>query len=160
MSSARLEALKTPAPIGSPGADGGAVEFWISDGGGSGYLSKRPSAGPSSRMTVDILAQWKVSLGMVTEDKKTASYERPRHVTWDWYVTRISSNCCVSSAFGKWALTTADEHWFLRSKEHFYPWPIRSRLCIRGGARIMIGGGGVNNNEKLLYRNFWYNPTW
>ena len=22
------------------------------------------------------------------------------------------------------------------------------------------GGGGVSNNEKLLYRNLWYNPTY
>ena len=83
MSSDQLEAFKIPASIGSPGADGGAVEFWISGGGGSGSLSKRPSDGPSSRTSANLLAQWKVSLGTVTEEKKMASYERLRRVTWD-----------------------------------------------------------------------------
>ena len=83
MSSARLEALKTPASIGSPGADGGAVEFWISGGRGAGSLSKRPLAVPSSRTTANLLEQWNVSLGMVTEEKKMALYERPQRVNWD-----------------------------------------------------------------------------
>ena len=69
--------------IGYPAADGGAVEFYISGGGGSISLSKRPSAGPSSYTTSTILAQWKVSKGTVAEEKKTASYERTQRVTWD-----------------------------------------------------------------------------
>ena len=82
MSSDQLEALKTPDSIGSPGSDGGAVEFWISGGGGAGFLSKRPSSGPYSQKTANLLEQWKVSPGMVSEDKKMALHERPRCVTW------------------------------------------------------------------------------
>ena len=70
------------ASIGSPGADGGAVNLWISGGGGSGSFSKRPAAGPSSRTTAYLLAQWKVSLRTVAEEKKIDSYERPQRVTW------------------------------------------------------------------------------
>ena len=47
MPSARLEALKPPSSIGSPGVDDVAIEFWISDGWGTGSLSKRCSDGPS-----------------------------------------------------------------------------------------------------------------
>ena len=57
----------TPASIGSPGADGGAVKFWISDGGGAGYLSKRPSDGPSSQTTAKMLEKRKFSPGTVLE---------------------------------------------------------------------------------------------
>ena len=56
MYSDQLEALKMPALMVSPGADGGAVELWISGGGGASYFSKRPLDGPSSHMTVNILA--------------------------------------------------------------------------------------------------------
>ena len=83
MSSARLEALKTPASIGSPGAEGGAVEFCISGGGGAGSFSTRTSSGPYPQTIANLLAQWNVYPGMVTEEKKTALYERPRRVTWD-----------------------------------------------------------------------------
>ena len=83
MSSAQLEALKKPSSIGSSGADGGAVEFWIYGGGGAGSLSNSTSDGPSSRTTAKLLAQWKVSPGIVAEEKKIALYERPWRVTWD-----------------------------------------------------------------------------
>ena len=125
MYSTWLEALKTLASIGSPGADGGAFEFWISGGGGEGCFSKRPPASPSSRTTANLLAQWKVSLVMVTEEKKTALHERSRRVTWDWCDTQRLSNRCVGSAVGKCALTTADGRILLRSTEHCYTWPGR-----------------------------------
>ena len=83
MSYAQLGALITPASVGSPGEDGGAVELWISGGGGEGSLSNIPSDGLASRTTADLSVQWKVSPGMVAEEKKTALYERPRRVTWD-----------------------------------------------------------------------------
>ena len=107
----------------------------------------------------NILAQWKVSQGIVMEEKKMDSCEIMQRVTWYWCVTRRFSNRCVGSAFGKCTLTTADGCSLLRSTEHFYPWPKRSRRHIGGGVRRMYGGGGFSNNEKLLYRNFWYNPT-
>ena len=159
LSSAWLEALKMSASIGTPGADGGAVEFWISGGGGVGSLSKRPPSGPSSQTTVNLLAQWKVSLGMVAVEKKMALYETPRRVTWAWCVTRRFSNHCNGSAFGKYTLTNADGHSFLRSTEHCAPWTRRSRRHIKEYVRNMFGGRGVSNDEKILYRNFWYNPT-
>ena len=53
----------------SPGADGGAVELWISGGQGSGYFKKRPSAVPSYQNTMKLLEQWKVSPGNFTEEK-------------------------------------------------------------------------------------------
>ena len=49
LSPSLLEALKMPASIGYPAADGGAVEFYISCGGGSSLFSKRPSSVPSFR---------------------------------------------------------------------------------------------------------------
>ena len=82
MSSALLEALKIPASVGSPGADGVAVELWISGGGVEGSFTKRPSSGFYSWTTAELLEQCKVSPGTVTEEKKMALCERPRHVTW------------------------------------------------------------------------------
>ena len=70
MSSAQLEALKTPSSIGSPGAYGGVVELWISGGGGVGSFSNRPSSCPSYRTAANLLAQWKVSPGTAAEEKK------------------------------------------------------------------------------------------
>ena len=54
----QLEALKMPASIGYPGADGGAFQFYISGGWGFSSLSKRPSAVLSSWTTPNILVQW------------------------------------------------------------------------------------------------------
>ena len=71
------------ASIGSPRAYGGAVELLISGGGGLGYFSNRPSAGPSPQTTTNLLAQWKVYPEMVVEENKMASYERPQRLTWD-----------------------------------------------------------------------------
>ena len=79
----QLEALQTPASIGYPGADGGAVELLISGGGGAGYFLNSPSYGPSSQITTNLLAKWKVSPEMVAEEKETSLYERPWRVTWD-----------------------------------------------------------------------------
>ena len=70
MSYTQLEALKIPASIGSPRADGGVVELCISGGGGAASLSKSYSDVPSSRTTENLLKQWKVSLGTVAEEKK------------------------------------------------------------------------------------------
>ena len=83
MSSAQLEVLKTPTSKGVPGADGGEVEFWIYGGGGAGYLSKRPSDGPYPRKTANLFSKFKVSPGIVVEEKETDLYERLRRVTWD-----------------------------------------------------------------------------
>ena len=141
MYSARLEVLKTLSSIGSPGVDGGAVEFWISGWGGSGSFSKRPSTVPSYRMNTNLLAQWKIYLGTVAEDKKTALHKRMRRVTWDWCVTWRCSNSCVDREFGKYALTTADGRKFLRSTEHCPPWPRRSSCYIGEGVRRMFEGG-------------------
>ena len=52
--------VKMPASTGSPGADGGLVELWISCGVGEGSLSKRPSDGPSSCTYTNLLAQSKL----------------------------------------------------------------------------------------------------
>ena len=159
MSFDQLDALKTLTSICSPGADGGAVKFWIYSGGGASSLSKRPSAGPSSWTTANLLSQWKVSLGMITEENKTDFYERPQCVTWDFCLTQRLSHCCFGSAFGKWALTTVDRRILLMSTEHCDPWPRRIRRRIGGVVRRMFRGGGVSHNEKLLCRNSWYNPT-
>ena len=70
-----------PASMGSPRADGGTVEFCVSGGGGSGSLSKRPSAGLSLRTTANLLEKWKVFPGTVAKEKRMASYEIPRFVT-------------------------------------------------------------------------------
>ena len=48
-----------------------------------------------------LLEQWKISPGTVEEEKKTALYERPRHVTWYWCVTWRLYNSCVRRDFGK-----------------------------------------------------------
>ena len=146
MSSDRFEELKTPASIYLPWADGGAVEFWISGGGGSVYLPKRPSSVPFYQTIANLLAKCKVYLGTVVEEKKKDFYERPQSVTWDWCVTRRLSNCCVGRAFGKCTLTTADGYIFLRSTENCATWHRYIRRHIRGGARILFWGGGVSNN--------------
>ena len=145
MYSALLEAFKTLASIRSPGVDGGAVELWISGGVGSGSFSKRPLSGPSYRAIANLLAQWKVSSGTVTEYKKTDSYERMRRVTWDWCVTRRFFNHCAGRSLGKCALTTEDWHILLRITEQCSPWTRRSHCLIGGGARRMLGEGGVSN---------------
>ena len=146
MPSAWLEAFKTSASIGYPGADGGAFELWISGGVGSGSISNHPSDGPSSRANVNLLAQWRVSLGTVAEEKKTALYEILRRVTWDLCFTRRFSNRCVGRSFGKCALTNADGRRFLRITEHCAPFPRRGRRRIGVGVRRIYGWGGVSDN--------------
>ena len=140
ISSTRLEALKTPASIVSPGADGRAVKFWISGGGGAGYFSNWPSDVPYTQTTANALSQWKVSPGMVAESKKTALHERQQRVTWDWCDTWIKFHCYGVIVFGKCALNTAFGRRFLSITEHCAPWPKRSHRNIPGGMRRMIGG--------------------
>ena len=54
-SSILLEVFKISYSIGSPGAYGGVVKFWISGGGGAGSLSNIPSYFPYSWTTANIL---------------------------------------------------------------------------------------------------------
>ena len=150
MSSARLEALKTTASIGYPGEDGGAAELYIYGGGGAVSLPKRPLDSTSSQKTANLLAEWKVFPGTVTEEKKIDSYERPRSVNWAWCVTRRLSNCCIGSAFGKCELKNADGRSLLSITEHCSPWPRHTHHCIRGGVRIFFRGGGVSNNKAFI----------
>ena len=140
--SAILEALKIPASIGSPGSDGGVVEFCIYGEGEALSLSKKPSTGPSLRTTANLLAQCKFSLGTVAEEKKIVFNERPRQVTWGWCVTRRFHNFCGGRAFSKCALTTADGSSFLRITEHCATCTRLSRCHIGGVVRIMFLGWG------------------
>ena len=64
------------ASIDSPGADVGAFQFCMYDGGEAGSFSNSTSDGPSSPKTVKLLAQWRVSLGTFAEEKKKASFEK------------------------------------------------------------------------------------
>ena len=117
---------------------GQILDLWWRRGG---LFVKEAFSGLSSQTTAKILTEWKVYLRTVMEEKKTASYERPRRVTWAWCVTRRSSNCCVGSAFGKCALTTADGRIFFMSTEKRAPWPRSSCRCIGGGVIFVFFGG-------------------
>ena len=153
MSSDQLKVLKTPASIGSPGEYVGAVEFCVSGGRVSGSLKNMPLDGPSYWTTAKLLEEWKFSPGRVIREKKTASYERLRRVTWFWCVTRRLSNCYIGRVFEKWALTTADGRSFFRSMEHCAPWYRRSCCPIKGGVRrIVFWGEVVINNEAFMQK--------
>ena len=78
----QLETFKTTASIVSPGADGGAAEFWISSEGESIYSPGRLLAGLYSQKTAILLEEWEVFHATVSEEKKTDSYERPWRITW------------------------------------------------------------------------------
>ena len=70
ISYAQLQALKTTSSFGSHGADGEAVEFWISDGGGAGSLSGFPLNVPYYWTTVNLLEQLKVSTEWLRKRRK------------------------------------------------------------------------------------------
>ena len=153
MSSDQLKVLKTPASIGSPGEDVGAVEFCVSGGRVSGSLKNMTLDGPSYWTTAKLLAEWKFSPVTVIREKKTASYERLRRVTWVWCVTQRLSNCYIGRVFEKWALTTVDGRSFFKSMEHCAPWSRHRFRPIEGGVRrIVFWGDGVSNWILNLWR--------
>ena len=66
----------------------------------------------------------------------------------------VHHNCFIGSEFGKYAMTTADVRSFLSITEQCAPCPRLVLCCIGGCMRRMFRGGGVSNNENMLYKNF------
>ena len=158
ISSSGLDSLKIPVPIGSPGADDGAVEFWISGIEGARYFKEAFvwSLLPDDREPLVIMEGlpgtvrgreengfiWKA---MACHLGLTCHTEIVQLLRWQSVWEMRTDNC------GRAQLL--EDHRTLCSLTHMQPFS----YCGRWEENV--GGGEVSLILKLLYRNFWYNPV-